>query len=121
MVRNWTRRWFQLRAASLTYRKSPTGRVRGSIDLARVTACFAFDGDTNVLIALKTDVGKDFLLMAGTKAEADAWVDAIRNAALQPRSAAELLSLSHVLKAEGVLDDEVGPSPPVEGLSQQRC
>jgi hypothetical protein len=107
VVRSWTRRWFELHRSALVYRVSEKGAVRGRITLAQVARVFAFDGEEDVLIALKTEVGKDFLLMAPTKAEAEAWVDAIRSATLTPRTAAELLVMSGDMQAEGILDPEV--------------
>ena len=107
-MRLWHRRYFQLRSSSLVYRTSEHGSARGRIALAQVTDCFAFDGHVDVIVTLRTSGGRDFLLKAPTRSEAEEWVSAIKAAKVEPPSAAELLMLSRNLQLGGVLDQEVG-------------
>ena len=81
-LRDWRRRWFVLRGATLLWSKTPTEEPHGSVDLRECLTVKSADERTGREYSLEvsTRSGEVYLLVADSAADKDAWIAAIGRA-----------------------------------------
>jgi len=95
-LRDWRKRWFVLRGATLIWSKSPSDEPHGSVDLRTCLTVKSADERTGKEHSLEVSTRADevYLLVADSAADKDAWIAAIGRAIVT--SSASFLSRAAV-------------------------